>query len=206
MAYAESVTQVTEGSGKKLHTFQRTIGANVVEDEVVLQGIPYLASYHVFGTGLAIATSNDQVIQLMAGASLDVYVTRIYGTQGTNAGAAAISGFEIVRLSTAGTGGGSVTPTQVDASDAASGATAMTLPTTPGTTGSRLWRKRAIIRGAIPAVQELPLFDERWGPPALTKPIRIVAGTSNGICIRVLTGVATATVDVAVEFFEANFR
>ena len=73
---AESIVQVTEGSGKKLHTFNRTIGANSVEDEVVLLGENYLASYMIVAAASA-ATANSHVLQIMAGASLKVRVRRI---------------------------------------------------------------------------------------------------------------------------------
>ena len=65
----ESYVNVTEGSGKKLHSWQRTIGANNVEGQVVLAGVPHFASY-VSAVQSSTATANSHLVQIMAGASL----------------------------------------------------------------------------------------------------------------------------------------
>ena len=73
---AESFINQTEGSGKKSHTWDRTIGANTIQDEFVLPGeFPY-TSYTIFANGVSIATANDHCLQIMAGASLPVRVRR----------------------------------------------------------------------------------------------------------------------------------
>jgi hypothetical protein len=64
---SESIVQVTEGTGKKLHTNQRTIGANNVEDEYVIPGEYPLATYFVQANAVSIATAAAHVIQIMAG-------------------------------------------------------------------------------------------------------------------------------------------
>ena len=43
---SEAFINVTEGSGKKAHTNQRTIGANDVQDEYVVTGRPVLRVLH----------------------------------------------------------------------------------------------------------------------------------------------------------------
>lgn len=204
---AESIVQVTEGSGKKLHTFQRTIGANNVEDEVILHGEPYLATYCATFASTSIATANDHVLQLMAGASLNLYVRRILIFQAQAATTAGLVGWAICRLTTAGTGGTAGTPSPLDSTDAASGATAMTLPTVKGTEGTFLWRE------FVQTIQTVPTGGVAKAPTMLdidfdrmrTKGIRIPAGTANGMAVKLLTASAGASVYVDVLFSEANF-
>lgn len=198
---AESLVQVTEGSGKKLHTNQRTIGANNVEDEIVVLGEPYLASYTIGFTGVSIATANDHVLQIMAGASLKVRIRRICIWQIGLAGAAGMSTWIIHRLSTAGTGGTAVGPRQHETTDAASGATAMTLPTAKGTEGVFLQRWAMAMAAAHPVT--VPPY--QWGQLPNQKPITIEAGTTNGIAIKSVTAVAGATVAGYVEIDETSF-
>ena len=77
----ESFVNVTEGSGKKLHTNQRTIGANAVEDEYVLPGEFPLPGYFAVANAVAATTANDHLLQVMAGASLKVRIRRISVSQ-----------------------------------------------------------------------------------------------------------------------------
>ena len=120
---SEAFINVTEGSGKKAHTNQRTIGANDVHDEYVVAGIPFFASY-VGGNGISSRDGDpdSHLMQLMAGASLNVYVTRIRVYQFGLATTAAIVPLAILRLTTAGTGGTAVTPAPLDTTDSAVGA------------------------------------------------------------------------------------
>jgi hypothetical protein len=204
---AESQIQVTEGVGKKIHTFARTVGANTVEDEVVIVGQPFLATYTAIATIISAATAASHLMQLMAGASLNVYVTRVRLTQVAAATTGAFARAHIIRLSTAGTGGTAATPSPLDSSDAASGATGMTLPTVKGTESSTLYPGsfRAIQTiGASGGGQDAVLLD--WDFDRLRqKPIRIPAGAANGICLKQVDAVAAMTVDVMVQFYEASY-
>lgn len=200
----ESLVQVTEGVGKKLHTWQRTIGANSVEDEFVVAGLPPYPTYSAVSSG-GIASGADHIFQLMAGSSLNVYVTRIKFTQAT-VGTASVLQSSVLRLSTAGTGGGVVTPRPLDSGDTAAGATVMTVPTAKGTEGVELWRPdRLNLVTAAPL--SLPTRDHYlWEPMGIAKPIRIPAGTSNGICLKNTgAGIATDTIEFVVEFFELAY-
>src|SRR5262245_59859384 len=137
---AESIVQVTEGSGKKLRTWNRTIGANSVEEEAVFLADTPMATYSARLDAASTATANSHIVQLMAGSSLNVYVHRIALYQLGLATTAAYGQINIFRLSTAGTGGTAFTPAPYDTNDAASGATSMTLPTVKGTEGVPLGR------------------------------------------------------------------
>lgn len=197
----ESIVQVTEGSGKKLHTWQRTIGANNVEDEYVIQGEQALATYSVVAAGVATATAASHLMQVMAGASLNVRIRRIRVSQNAAAGSVSVFPLQIVRVTTAGTGGTAVTPGKFDNGDAAAGATGMTLPTAKGTEGTILWDESIwLATGAIPTRQ---IFEVIHLPAS--KPFIIPAGTTNGIVLKNTTGIATSTLDITVEIVETSF-
>jgi hypothetical protein len=201
---AESIVQVTEGSGKKLHTFARVIGANTVEDEAVINGEQYLASYS-FNAGPAIITLNAHCLQIMAGASLIVRIRRIEILPGTAATAALRGGWGIYRLTTAGTGGGVITPSKLDPADAASGATAMTLPTVKGTEGVLVTVLTDNVWQTMPTSGTIgPKCVVDFDRPR-SKPLIIPAGTANGIAIKNLVAVAAADININVIFDESNF-
>lgn len=198
----------TEGSGKKIHHFQRTIGANDVLDEVVQSGEQYLASYSV-GTGLSgtlLTTNNDHQMQIMAGSTLNVYIRRIFAYQVVLATTAAIAQFQVLRLTTAGTGGTAVTPQKNDESDSASGASIMTLPTVKGTEGGRMWSGGCLLAQTAPtAGASTLLFDIDTGRFGRLKDWRLSAGTTNGFAVKNVTANPAAAIVVNIWYSEANF-
>jgi hypothetical protein len=141
----------------------------------------------------------------MAGASLNVRIRRIRIEQSTNATTAALGNFQIERLTTAGTGGTAVTPAKFNTADVASGATAMTLPTAQGTESTVLFRPTLVFRQAIATTATQ--FDDMWEwiQQPNQGPIVIAAGTSNGIAIEIITGIAAATAQIHVEFIETSW-
>jgi hypothetical protein len=202
---AESIVQVTEGAGKKLHTNSRVIGANTVEDEVVILGEQYLATYTVLAAP-STATANSHLIQVMAGAALKVRIRRIDVSQFQLATAAAIMDLVVVRLTTAGTGGAVGTPTPLETTDAASGATSMALPTVKGTEGAVVDAGNAYLMqtagASTPQVQ--PLWTWDFDRPR-SKPLILQAGTTVGIAVKNLTAHAGGGVRIRVLFDETNF-
>ena len=202
---AESIVQVTEGSGKKLHTFNRTIGANSVEDEVVLFGENYLASYQGNGDASA-AVINTQLVGLMAGASLKVRIRRIEIHQLALATTAALMSLAVYRLTTAGTGGTTTTPTPLDPTDAASGATVRLVAAVGGTLGALVWAGNPYLLQTVgasaPFVQPIVSIDfDRLR----SKPLIIAAGAANGIAIVNLTAHLAASLRFDIWFDESNF-
>jgi hypothetical protein len=201
---AESEIQVTSSGGTRVRTDTKSIGGQTRHQEFFLQGEHSLAAYGVHAAGLSIATLNDHLIQIMAGSSLVVRLRRIWIWQAALAGAANTVAFDLLRLTTAGTGGGTITPRPLDSADSASGATVMSLPTVKGTEGVQIIRGRLGIVAAQPTNpngQPLVLWDSRPD----SKPLIIPSGTSNGIAVKVVGNVATATVDVYAEFVETSF-
>jgi hypothetical protein len=199
---AESSIAVTQGSGRNVHTNDRTISAVLVQDQFMLPGeFPY-ATYSVLSGAVATATANSHLLQIMAGASLNVRIRRITIRQGTPPAAVNANELNIVRLTTAGTGGTAVTPAKADSGDSAAGATAMTLPTAKGTEGVIYKQSPAWLgTSALPAPQPVWL----WEQLPNTKPIIIPAGTANGIAIKNVGALATATVYIEVEVVETSF-
>ena len=197
---AESIVQVApDSTGKKLHTISYTVGANTVEDEVTVPGPYPWAAYSAYGTALSGATAASHIMQIMAGATLKVRITKILiheiaATVGTVR-------FEIVRLTSAGTGGGAITPSKLDNADAAAGATMMSLPGVKGAEGAFLW---PITVGSAGAAPQSAVNESTWTAHPNSKPIIIPAGVANGIALK-CSGLAATTYDVAIEFVETAF-
>lgn len=204
----ESTINVTEGSGKKIHTISRTIGANTVEDEVVIIGEPFLVSGEANNaSAVSLATANSHPMQLMAGSSTNLYVRRIRMWQLGLATTAAIFEMAVFRLTSAGTGGTNITPDPHDTTDTIT-ATAMTLPTAKGTEAARrIWH------GTCQAIQTVGTGGAGFNPLMLDidfdklkgKSLRVAAGAANGIALKNITAVAAMTAFVLVEFTEANY-
>jgi len=204
---AESNVNVTEGSGKKLHTNSRTIGANTVEDEYVLMGESFLAHYVNTSGAVSIATANDHVIAMNAGASLNLYVRRILVYQNALATTAAIARFQLRRVTTLGTGGVATTTSALDSTDSAAGFSCLTINTVKGTEGAIVGERTAQViqtvgtggAGFNPLLLDFD-FDRLHG-----KSLRIPAGTANGFVLKIITATAAATVFVETHVTEANF-
>lgn len=201
---AEAFVNVTEGSGKKLHGWDRVIGANTVIDEFTQLGEYPLACYTVTADGISAATANDHVLQIMAGASLLLRIRLYWIEQANLGGAAATVGFDVVRLTSAGTGGTAITPAKIDSADGAAAFTAMTLPTVKGTESTRPGPR---IR--IPSVSAQPTNSAGpfvWPPIGNLrfKDIVVPAGTANGVALKATANIATATWDITAVVMESN--
>ena len=204
---AEAFINVTEGSGKKIHHFNRTIGADSQHDEVVIIGEQYLGHYATATiTPVSTATANSHVLQIMAGASNRLRIRRIEVAQMVPATTAAFCQWAIYRLTTAGTGGTVVTPQLYDPADGAVGATTMTLPTAKGTEGALLWSGASVMTQTVSATPSAinPILELDFDG-LRRKPIHVAAGTSNGIALKNITAIAAATVIVTAWWDESNF-
>lgn len=202
---AESEVQITSSGGTRLRTDTKTISAVTRHQEYMLQGEHSLPTYGIHAALISVQTLNDHALQIMAGSTLPVRIRLIEIWQAGLAGAAGTAAFDILRLTTAGTGGGSITPRPLDSADSASGATVMSLPTTKGTEGVQIKRGRLGMVAAQPSNpngQPLTL----WSARPDGKPLIIPAGTANGIAIKVVgNATSPASVDLYVEFVETTF-
>lgn len=199
---ADTSVQVTQGSGTRLHTFNKSVGGQTVHEEVMLPGEYGLATYSAGQAGIGVASTGTHAFQLMAGSSLNLYLKRMEIRQVALAGAATITTLTLLRLTTAGTGGTSLAPQPYDTTDPSAGATFAHTVTTPGATGATLIRgiPLALASGAPTTI--VPFI---WDASLNRKAIRIPAGTSNGIALAVVSAVATATISVFLEFVEASY-
>lgn len=203
---SESLVQVTEGSGKKLHTDQKTIGANNVEDEYILHGEPFLSTYVLTSQSTSIATANDHVLCLNAGASLNVYVRRITVYQTVLATTAALTRFQILKTTTAAPTGGTVrTPITLSALNPGVGATGMTLPTVKATEGGLVWEGVTTVMQTAPTAGISNLMFDLSFDLLRAQSFRIASGTTNGMCFKVITATAAASVTINITFSEANY-
>lgn len=199
----DSTIQINEGTGAYLDHYQRTITSNTVNQARVVLSEPYAASYTVsVTTAVSTAVANTHLLQIMAGSLNRVVLRRLQVSQIVNAGAETRCVFQLLRLTSAGTGGTSYTPAAVDPVDTATAATAMTAPSAKGTEGTVLWTQaRTIPDTALTNTTEPLLIDLDWRDPRTKGPV-IAAGTSNGLALKNITAVATATVHIWAEFVE----
>lgn len=205
---AESFVEVSTGSGTKLHSWARTVGANTVHDSFYLPGEYPIASYRIIASAISVATASDHILAIQAGSSLNVRLRRIWLRQLANATTATLDSFIVLRLTTAGTGGTAVTPAKLDNSDSAAGCTAMTLPSSKGTESTEIDRDVQVLRQAFLTTATQPQDKLEWifgGPNGNMKPLLIAAGTSNGVAVKNGSAVAGATVIIGADIVETSF-
>lgn len=203
---AEATVLVPDTGTKKAHFWDRVIGANTVLDEFVLPGEYPYASYFVQAFNISVATANDHILCVNAGATLPVRVRRIVIEQATNATAGATDSFEIRRTTTAApTGGTAVTPAPHDTTDAAAGAAGRTLPGVKGTESTVLFTRTLTMRQTVAASGSQQNDKVEWIECPRCKPVIIPAGTANGLVIKNIVATAGGTVNALFEIVETNF-
>ena len=190
------------GSDYKQWFVSRTDGSDTVLAPFGVEAEPEIATYVVQFAGIALVTANSHICQVMAGSSLRVGIRRIVLWQVANATSTALAQYRLFRLTSAGTGGSSITPAALDPAESASGATAMTLPTAKGTEGTQVGHGRHLIHTTATTVGLTPLV---WDFTRLrTKALWIASGTSNGIALKNISSDASATVDGFIELVETS--
>lgn len=203
---AESYSAYTPGSGGKYHVNNRTIGANSVDQQVILHGEPYLAAYSITTASITIATANAHLLEIMAGSTLPVYLRSIRVYLSVLVTTAAIATWELWRLSSVGTGGTSITPAPLDTTDSASGATAKSLPSPGGTETTKLWSGTTSLEQTAPTAGASTLIvDLDFDDLFRTKVPRIAAGTSNGLALKWVSASTGASAIVTAQISEATF-
>jgi len=203
---AESSVNVTEGSGKRLHTYDRTVSSVLVQDQVILHGHPLEATYTLRTSTVSVATAESHLFQIMAGSSLNVYVHRIQVFQHVAVTTAAFVSFALLRLTSAGTGGTTAALNVFDTSDATAGATAQVLPTSKGAESTCVWDSYAYMMQTVGASTPMPapMLDVTFDS-LRTKAIRIAAGTSNGLVLSNRTAAAGGSVSIVAFFTESSY-
>lgn len=205
MAYGTYIG-VTPGSGAKMATGPTyTENANIIQDQKVIEGEHYNATYTVTTGVVSIATANSHALEIMAGASLNVRIRRIEIWQTSAITAAALVSLALYRLTSAGNTGGAVTPRPLDTSDGASGCTALTLPTNKGTEDVLIAQAHPYFIQTIGASTPIagPAVVWNFDGPRI-KPLLIALGTSNGIAIKNTAAYAGANVNIIVYLDETG--
>ena len=192
---SESELLVTPGSGLSLRTDTKTISATTRHQQFVLQGDASNATYTAIGISCALAVSGDHLLILQGDGSNYTRIHRIT-IRGATPGTAGVADIRVLRTSTAGSGGGTVNARPFDSADTDPYAgVCMTDPTSRGTEGNQLLQFRLPVYAATGSSGVV-----EWVANDKAKPIIIGTATSNGICVKIQTGIATDTVDVEIEF------
>lgn len=192
---SESSLAVTAGSGSNLRTDDKTIAAVSVKQQVVLQGDASRATYTATATAISCATGTKHLMIIQGDGTNYTRIHRIYiATRG--AGTAGVLDIRVLRTSTAGTGGTTVNARPFDAADTDPYAgVCMTLPTANGTEGNQLLQRAIPTYAATGSVGWT-----EWVQDVKAKPIILGMSTANGVCIKLVTGIASITADIEVEF------
>ncbi len=203
MAQGSFVQVAPNSTGVKVATGPAyTENSNSVQDEKFIPGETYLPTYTAVASQVSWATTASHAIQIMAGAALNVRIRRIRVSEHSVPAAISANEMQLVRVTTAGSGGTAITPRPFDTSDAAAGATAQTLPSSKGTEGAILWSEDLAL-GTGTVITQTRIFE--WFQVDENKPIIIPAGTTNGLVLKIIAGVASATCNITVEFVETSF-
>ncbi len=203
MAAIDSSVALQEAASpdKYFHTSQRDYSGTNKEDQYVLGAYPVRTTYRAYAAAVSTATSLDHLIFIQADGSNYTFINGIWVTQTTLAGAASTANLKIIRTSTAGSGGGSISAYPVDAADGGAYAgTIQTLPSSKGTEGVTLFGGPLGMTNAQPMTTVNQLF-YRFGDDE--KGIVIGTATTDGICIKIITGIASGKVDLVLEFTTA---
>lgn len=200
---AESTLGYTDGAGKNIHTFARSIGGTTKEDQVWLPGEHYLPTYSFTATGVATTTSASHLFFVQGDGTNYLRIHSIVVGQMALAGAAATALLSVIRTTTAGSGGSAVSGRAYDEGDTNPYAgTAQTLPSSKGTEGVTLLVGHLALAAAQP-MTTANIWE--WHHDVNGKPIIIAPAVTNGICIKITTGVATSTVYVQVEATNSTY-
>lgn len=206
---ADTYLEVSSGSGTKLaHESYTDSNADTVLDQKARIGLPYLPTYTLsVSTAISMATANEHLLQIMAGAANRLTLLYLCVTQVAIATAAAVKEFALFRLTTAGTGGTAVTPRAANPATGAVDGSAMTLPTAKGTEGNQLWTGTGLVFFTVPTTGQLwPLVCLDWRGALRSQAPEIAAGTSNGLALKIIPSDAGApTVRIYAEFFERSY-
>jgi hypothetical protein len=199
-----SALPVSGGSGHNVSTWSRTKSATTYKEQITLPGEYHENTYFVSALDVSAANTGDGLLQIMAASGTYTRIRGIWVHEAALGGAANALAVDIIRITTAGTGGTTVTARPHDSGDSAFGGACMSgiASANSGTEGVTLRRGRLAVVAAQPVNMD---SSWSWIQHPLTKPIIIPAGTSNGIEIKNVVGRASVTVDIHVELVETSW-
>ena len=200
MAGTDSVVQIDEGSGKMLAHVQRSVASNTVYQQVSLIGEAYLPTYTATATTAMTMGANDHLFELQGATINRLYLRKIEVCQLANA-TAVTAAVQLMRTTTAGTGGSSYPPAATDPTSSATTATFRGgLSANKGTEGTVLgeWTMPMF---AAPGVLAKPALVLEWSDPR-GQPPTIAGGNANGLALKLITAVTSGTCLIIVTFSE----
>lgn len=200
MAASESTIQITDAASatKQLHTQSRSYGGTTKEDQLFLKAQSTRVTYRAYCSAIITTTSASHLAFIQADGTNYTFITGFWIAQTTLAGSVATANIQLIRTSTAGTGGGAISAYPLDAADTSPYAgTIQTLPTGKGTEGVTLMGGPVGLTATNPMTTVNQWF---WRADDDEKPITIGTATTDGICIKIITGIATSKVDITLEF------
>jgi hypothetical protein len=202
VAASESVIQITDAAAatKYLHTQSRSYGGTTKEDQAFLKAQATRATYRAYASAVITTTSASHMIFIQADGTNYTFITGFWLAQTTLAGAVATANMQVVRTSTAGSGGSAITANPVDAADSAYAGTIQTLPSSKGTEGV------VLLGGPVGITATNPMTTVNqwaWRCDDDEKAITIGTATTDGIAFKLVTGIATSKLDLTIEFYVA---
>lgn len=209
---AHAFIMINEGTGKQLGHYDRVVNGQTIYEQKVLQSEPVLATYTVsVTTAASLNVANSHVLQLMAGGTNAMILRRLRVSQAAGVDNSQVVVWQLLRLTTAGTGGTAYTPRALDSADAVADSSAMALPTAKGTESFILWTESTFMWKAPPGAQTTPTYRpemifELDFTSLITKGIRVPA--SAGLALKNITAAPPAggTVHVWAEFVERDWN
>lgn len=203
MAASESVIQITDAAAatKYLHTSSRSYSGTTKEDQFFLKAQPVFATYRAYASAVSSATSASHLGFIQADGTNYTFITGFWIPQTTLAGSASTANIQWIRTSTAGSGGTAISAYPLDAGDTSPyGGTIQTLPSSKGTEGVTLFGGPVGMVAAQP-MNILNQWGYRFGFDE--KPIVIGSAATDGICWKIITGIASGKFDWMIEFYTA---
>lgn len=201
MAGTDSQVTVVEGaSGKMLAHTQRSVASNTVYQQQSVISEAYLPSYTGVVTTAMTMGANDHLFELQGSTINRLYLRKIEVFQLANATAVSAA-VQLMRTTTAGTGGSSYPPVALDPTSSVTTATFRGgLSANKGTEGAVLgeWTMQMF---AAPGVLAIPALVQEWSDPRVQPPT-ISAGNANGLALKLITAVTSGTCLVTVTFSE----
>ena len=199
----DSVIGVSTGTDKYLGSTSRSVGGTAREEQYIIEGQATLPTYSIIADDVSVATANDHLIQIMAdGTNYTRLVSlRVEPTEDAPASNGYIK-LGLYRLTTAGTTGTALNDAPYDTADSYAG-DMRTLPGSKGTEG-QLLRTFYMSMTTAPADEASPKYIE-WTPPAGGKPIVFGNGTGDGIALKIIDNLASASVAITAEIITTSY-
>lgn len=190
----DSSIQYTPGSGANLQGVDRTVASTTVTGQVTLRGEGHLATYVAVARGVRINTANSHLLIVQGDGTNYVRLRRLTVRQANIATASTID-VRVLRTTTAGTGGSSISARSRDAADTTPYAgTVMSLPTSKGTESDELASLRLGLAAANPITRDNRDEWQEEAAPGI-KPIIVGNGTASGFCVKNI-GASATEVDI----------